>query len=92
MTEYNVAKATKAQFEYQDRTKSPRFAPTTGECWSCGRNIYEPHFWKKKPLYIGHKIVETTEEDYDTMTGVTVKEAEETLVTGCPHCHRSYCD
>ena len=92
MTKYSVAKASKAQAEYQDRTKSPRFAPTTGGCWSCRRNIYEPHFWKMEPQYIGYKRVEATKEDYDIVTGVTVKEAGETLVTGCPHCHRSYCD
>lgn len=25
-------------------------------------------------------------------TGISVEKAGSTLVTGCPHCHRSYCD
>lgn len=25
-------------------------------------------------------------------TGITTLEAAESLVTGCPHCNRSYCD
>lgn len=39
----------------------PHFAPWTGVCWSCGRQIYE----------------ELDGRSY---------------VTGCPYCHRSYCD
>ena len=25
-------------------------------------------------------------------TGISVEKAGSTLITGCPHCHRSYCD
>jgi len=39
----------------------PHFAPSSGICWSCSRQIY---LWLD-----GHSFI-----------------------TGCPACHRSYCD
>lgn len=88
MKEYNVTKATVAQKEYQERTSSPDFPPRSGVCWSCRRNIYENHYWvvengQRKPA---------TKENHKIETGISVQEAGERLVTGCPHCHRSYCD
>lgn len=32
------------------------------------------------------------QKEYQEKTGITVKEAGERLVAGCPHCNRSYCD
>lgn len=26
------------------------------------------------------------------VSGISVEEAGSTLITGCPHCHRTYCD
>ena len=34
-----------------------------------------------------------TEIDHGTFkTGISVEKAGATLITGCPHCNRSYCD
>lgn len=39
----------------------------------------------------GRNIYEPKENKYGT-TGITLEQASNQLVTGCPHCHRSYCD
>lgn len=77
---YNTEKAKKGQIEYCKRTGAPHFAPQDGYCWKCGRDIYAP---------------ETRKNDYtgkEFQIGISVKEASESLVTGCPFCHRSYCE
>ncbi|WBX80150.1 hypothetical protein PD280_21540 [Virgibacillus salarius] len=58
----------------------------SGWCWNCNKNIYEPNekertlFWEEgKPT-----------EKYTT--GITVEKAANELITGCPHCNRTYCD
>lgn len=56
-----IEAAIKAQQEYCTKNKLPQFAPPSGICWSCRRQIYEV-------------------------------ESGNSLVTGCPHCHWSYCD
>lgn len=88
MKEYNVNEAAEAQRNYIERTGSPKFPPALGTCWSCSKNIYELHYWKVEH---GRKRL-ANEEDSTLKTGITVKEAGESLVTGCPHCNRSYCD
>lgn len=75
---YNVKKAAEAQTKLQQEKGYPEFAPTNGICWSCKQNIYMP-------------IIKTIGED-SFVTGNTVKDATEKLITGCPHCHKSYCD
>ena len=57
----DVEAARKAQEELCAKEGLPHFAPRSGECWSCGKQIYEE------------------------LDG-------QSLVTGCPSCHRSYCD
>lgn len=88
MPKYNPSESIKAQKEYCEREGAPHFAPHSGNCWNCNLNIYEPRHWKYE---MGRKIPVGKEESTVT-TGVTVKEATESLVTGCPHCNRSYCD
>lgn len=88
MTEFNVMKAADAQKEYQKRTGSPDFPPRFGSCWSCRRNIYELYYWKRE----GGMNIKGSESDHTHKTGISVEEAGERLVTGCPHCNRSYCD
>lgn len=75
---YNVAEAIAAQKAYWERTGAPHFAPSDGYCWSCGRKIYDG-VW-----------VETAHSRYHS--GISVEEAANRLITGCPHCMRSYCD
>lgn len=73
--------AAKAQAEYCKETGMPHFAPKTGTCWKCNKNIYEQverkSFYSDNPTY---------------KTGISVEKAGSSLVTGCPHCSRSYCD
>ncbi|MCR6112729.1 hypothetical protein HXA35_20575 [Bacillus sp. A301a_S52] len=88
MSKYNVLESRNAQSEYQERTGSPDFPPQSGRCWNCNKNIYEPHHWR---IENGRKVP-ATEENSTMTTGITVEKASNQLVTGCPHCNRSYCD
>ena len=76
MATFDKEKAIEAQKKLCKEKGYPNFAPNKGICWKCGRNIYEE-------LTIG-------ERNYKT--GISVEKAGEELVTGCPHCKRSYCD
>lgn len=40
----------------------------------------------KKPIY------EQSEDAGGFKRGISVEKAGSTLITGCPHCNRSYCD
>lgn len=79
-TDYDIELAKKAQKEYCQNTKSPHFAPGSGNCWSCKKNIYT------RIEYKGRDGIKTY------VSGITVESAGNSLVTGCPHCNRSYCD
>lgn len=85
---YDSIKAREAQEEYCEKTDTPHFAPMSGTCWKCKRNIYERYFWK----YENGRSISVKEDDATNSTGITVEEASKHLVTGCPHCNRSYVD
>lgn len=79
---YDSEKANKAQIKYCAEKGLPHFAPKR-HCHWCGRDIYQ--------------LIEHTERNWDgscytAISGISVEEASTTLVTGCPHCHRSFCD
>ena len=74
---FDVQASIKAQMKYCEETGAPHFAPRNGTCWNCGLNIYEEHRNKYNP---------------DIPSGIDVERASTSLVTGCPHCNRSYCD
>ncbi|WP_152562917.1 MULTISPECIES: hypothetical protein [unclassified Serratia (in: enterobacteria)] len=40
---FSPAAAQKAQAEYCKKINAPHFAPLSGVCWRCKRNIYEKH-------------------------------------------------
>lgn len=80
---FNVIESVKAQAEYCNETGAPLFAPKTGNCWNCNKNIYE-ELPKEYHQYDGSTKT--------IMRGISVNEAKTQLVTGCPHCNRSYCD
>lgn len=89
MAEFDISRSVVAQKDYCERENAPHFAPHSGNCWSCGMNIYEQHHW----IYEGGMRKRQVEKESATVsTGITIKEASEALVTGCPHCNRSYCD
>lgn len=74
--EYNSELAIKAQKDYCETNNVPHFAPPDGKCYHCNQDIYEPI---ERGLVIKY------------ITGITVKGANG-LITGCPHCHHSFCD
>jgi hypothetical protein len=73
---YDTSAAAEAQRKFCEEKGYPHFAPRNGICWSCNRNIYEQ---------IEH-------HNYNFSTGISVESAASGLVTGCPHCYKSYCD
>lgn len=87
---FDVLKARKAQEKYCNEKDYPHFAPKSGVCWKCNRNIYEQIGWKVEN---GRGIqVSLDSKELRHTTGITVEKAGKELVTGCPHCSRSYCD
>ena len=77
MAETHDARLAKnAQIKYCHDNKAPYFAPEDGRCYKCHANIYE-----KSHLHDG-----------SVSWGITIESAGAKLITGCPHCHRSYCD
>lgn len=76
--EFDVLKARKAQREFCEEKGLPLFAPFTGICFKCRKNIYEEQEHRRGNTYIE--------------TGIDVNKAGSELVTGCPHCHMSYVD
>lgn len=76
--EFDIKLACEGQKKLCEEKKYPHFAPTSGICYSCGHNIYS-----QRDNKYGDQILKS---------GITAKSASESLVTGCPHCHRSYCD
>lgn len=83
MSEYNIQTAKNAQRNYCESNGFPHFAPENGRCWYCQNNIYELYTTQRRGFF---------NDLYESKTGITVKEAGESLVTGCPHCSRSYVD
>jgi hypothetical protein len=98
MDEYDVQKAIEAQAKYCKEKGAPHFAPNGGVCWACKKNIYEPLGGKRgqSASWIGRTGYRSVEscplEEADYITGITVEKAGKELVTGCPHCNKSYCD
>lgn len=87
---YDVQASIQVQKKYCEDNSDPHFAPYSGLCWNCKRNIYQPIGWKYEN---GRRIqVSSDSSDKDRVTGITVEKAGSELVTGCPHCNRSYCD
>ena len=73
MFDTNAADA--AQEKYCHEKHYPHFAPRSGFCYRCGRDIYRQITWPS-----GHT------------TGISVEGAGNHLITGCPHCHYSFCE
>ena len=86
MNGFNVSESIQGQKRYCEEQGVPHFAPHSGRCWNCRKNIYEPSeqtrvlIWKE-----GHPT-----ETY--ITGIKTEKAKSQLITGCPHCNRTYCD
>lgn len=83
MDQYNLQESIKAQRIYCEEKGLPHFAPNFGVCWSCNQQIYSAIEQERKN-YVGESVIYTT--------GISTEKAGSELVTGCPHCNRSYCD
>lgn len=76
MDQYNTKEANRAQIKYCTENGFPHFAP--GNSGMCYRCGRD--IYKKIVWEDGH------------VTGITVEAAGKGLITGCPHCHYSFCD
>lgn len=76
---FDTTAAIKAQRDYCKENSMPHFAPSNGVCWACRSQIYE----SRSTNVSGNK---------SHKTGISVQSAGERLITGCPHCKKSYCD
>lgn len=73
---YRPREAAEAQVRFCERNGYLLFAPRSGYCYKCGRNIYEP----------------LKSRAGDIIPGYTVEQAGHMLITYCPFCHMSYID
>ena len=73
---FNVNESKKNQVKVWET--SPEFAPASGICWGCKEQIYSPI---KRKNMTGHEYT----------TGIDIEQSKR-LITGCPHCNKSYCD
>ena len=73
---YRPREAAEAQARFCERNGYLLFAPYSGYCYKCGRNIYTPFKTRAG----------------DMLPGYTVEQAGHTLITCCPFCHVSYID
>ncbi len=77
---YNIAVAVKAHAKACEEKGWPDFTGTNGRCFDCGKNIFQP-------------VITKSEDGKSTyIAGYSVQEAVKGGITGCPFCHRSYCD
>lgn len=83
--QFDVSKSIDAQRRYCKEKGYPHFAPLNGRCYRCHNQIYEPIEHERKNWKTG-------EVTGHYITGIDVEKAGKELVTGCPHCNRSYCD
>lgn len=79
---FDVEKSIEAQKRYCRENGDLIFAPKDGICWRCRRNIYEKH--TKETIFLGEIEIITT--------GIDVEKASTELITGCPHCNKSFVD
>ena len=100
-TEQEILDCIEAQSAYCKKKGLPHFAPSDGVCWRCHRQIFQLYGhkgkdWEPKEITFGWRQTEAISsiegEEYEYITGYTNEEAATELITGCPHCNRSYCD
>jgi hypothetical protein len=77
--EFNVEKSIALQKKLCETRGLPHFAPRNGRCFKCFEQNYEQ---KERTGWNGRKY----------NTGISTESAGTTLVTGCPHCNKSFCD
>jgi hypothetical protein len=73
---YNPTLAAESQVQYCKKNELPHFVPDDGVCYLCHQNIY----------------TEGRHRSGLPSKGISVEAAGNHLITGCPHCHFSFCD
>lgn len=93
-TDAEIGACIKAQANYCNEKHLSHFAPESGNCWSCRRNIYQNYGWSKDGDGWNSRRIEVRKngEQCSYITGISGEKAASELITGCPHCNRSYCD
>lgn len=94
---FDIQEAIKAQAKYCKDNNFPHFAPSNGRCWCCHRNIYEQIGWGNELSKLSGMLIRRIQLPIDSsevkfITGISVEKAGSELITGCPHCNRTYCD
>lgn len=79
---YDPLLAMRKNEEYCREKQITSLAPRNGICFRCRCNIYEAKT----------AIENIFGEEKEVTTGITVEEASSRDITGCPHCHASFCD
>ena len=97
-SEQEIRKCIKAQEKRISDLKAPHFAPRSGICYCCGRNIYQNYGWRRNE-YLGRAIAVVRSKavvddgaEVDFVTGHNIERAKNELITGCPHCNWSFCE
>jgi len=93
-TDKEISECAKSQSDYQNKNGYPDFAPHSGICWNCNKNIYQNVGYKDNPdaPYSRGTECNIDGEMVDRVYGISLERASTELITGCPHCNRSYCD
>lgn len=94
----DAEKAIKAQRDYlielskTDKTwmrdsfaKGQGFAPSSGICYNCRKQIYAD-------VEVSRRNWNNGQIEKVVSHGISVERAGSELTTGCPHCHRSFVD
>ncbi len=90
---FNTQKAIEVQENYCKENSVPHFAPRSGRCYTCSENIYEQlHGYSERLKGGRYRFVRTSSDGKGWVSGISVEKATVGLITGCPHCSRSYCD
>lgn len=76
--------------ENQTETFNPEDA-NAAQVRYCNENK-APHFAPTSKCYDCHKSIYEQIDPGTYKTGISVERAGRGLITGCPHCHHSYCD
>ena len=87
-TEKEISECVGAQRKACAENDYPHFAPRDGICYGCRANIYQNIGWVNADG--SHTSKDGAEVDY--VTGISLEKASTELITGCPHCHVSYCE
>lgn len=80
--EFDVQKSISAQLNLVEESSLPHFAPESGVCEKCNKNIYEPANQPKSLFW--------NQSSETITTGIPTVRAGRLLIVNCPHCHHDF--